>query len=152
MPASWILLPLAIPVAFVSIIIGIANHGRSALRIDPTSGAFEIHFDFPINKKARGFSLAFFTFLNSDNPFSSTPKGFLTRSVSAHESGHTLNTSVFGGVFLLVNGLDEVVLQPTSERGKLSLGELYSESRAPGTRRVANFPDAINSYLPIWSS
>ena len=151
MPLSWIVSGLGLLVAVYGIVTGISSHGRDIIRVDPTSGTLEIQFDFPINPQARGFSLGLFTFLNSGHAIPTSPEGFLTRSVSAHESGHTLNTGAFGGVFLLVGALDENVLR-SGDAAKLSLAELYAESRAPGTRRVADLPDKLNAYVPLWSS
>lgn len=152
MPLSWIVGAIGV-LAFVPFgVAGIARHGRDALRIDPTSGTLEVQVNFSdipgVLPEAVGFSLGFFTFLNTDL---TTPKSFLDRSVSAHEAGHTLDTGAFGGIFLLVNVFDEVVLR-VPPANFFTLGELYAESRAPGTLRVADHPTHICPYLPLWVS
>lgn len=152
MPLSWIVGAIGV-VAFVPFgTAGILRHGRDALRIDPTSGTLEVQVNFSdvpwASSGTSGFSLGFFTFLNTDTK---TPKSFLDRSVSAHESGHTLDTGAFGGIFLLVNAFDQNVLRALPD-SYYSLGEMYAESRAPGTSRVAIVPTHIRPYLPLWSS
>ncbi len=144
-PLSILVVILGIPVAIYGMISGAISHGSEVTRIDPTSGTWEIQFNFPFNNLAAGFSLGFFSFLNSGSISYSGLNSFLTKSVSAHESGHTLNTASFGGFFLLVDALDENVLLMNNSP-YLSFGELIAESRAPGTH--ANI---INPYLPIWS-
>jgi hypothetical protein len=150
MPTAWISAPIGLIIAIVAIPVGIVQNGRSALRIDPTSGAFEVHVNIPSNspnEEIGGFSIWIFTFVNTSA--STVPNftvGFLARSVSAHESGHTLNTSIFGSFFLLVNWIDQNFILPVGE-GKFTLAELYAESRVPGT----NSPDSLRSYLPLWS-
>lgn len=151
MPLSWIVGAIGV-LAFVPFgAAGVWRHGRDALRIDPTSGTLEVQVDFSdipgVPSLAVGFSLGLFTFLNSGF---TNPRSFLDRSVSAHEAGHTLNTGAFGGIFLLVNALDENILR-TQPDNYLSLGELYAESRAPGTLRVADDASHICSYLPLWT-
>jgi hypothetical protein len=152
MPLAW--LPGIIGlVAFIPLAVaGIFQHGLDALRIDPTSGTLETQADFSglpgVPALAVGVSLGLFSFLNTAI---SGPKSFLARSVSAHEAAHTLNTGAFGGVFLLFNALDEIVLRARPD-AYFSLGELYAESRAPGTQRAAERPGFINAYLPLWSA
>ena len=152
MPLSWIVDAIGVVLFVPFAAAGILRHGRDALRLDPTSGTLETQFDFSdipiIPSDTNGFSLGFFTYLNSDT---TNPRSFLNRSVSAHEAGHTLDTGAFGGVFLLVNALDENVLR-TPPANFLSLGELYSESRAPGTYQVGPPPGHICPYVPLWSS
>lgn len=150
MPLAWIpgVIGLLAFIPFAG--FGLAQHGRDALRIDPSSGTLETQVDFSsiplVSPLAIGFSLGFFTFLNTNL---TSPKSFLTPSVSAHESGHTLNTGAFGGVFLLFNAVDENVFRTPTD-SYYSLGELYAESRAAGSQSVASTPDFINPYLPHW--
>jgi hypothetical protein len=152
MPLSWLVGAIGVVALVPFGAAGIVRHGRDAFRVDPTSGTFEVQVDFTdipgVPPQAIGFSLGFFTFLNTATTI---PRSFLDRSVSAHEAGHTLDTGAFGGIFLLVNALDENILR-TPPDNYLSLGEMYAESRAPGTLRVATQPNHICPYLPLWSS
>jgi hypothetical protein len=159
MPLAW--LPSVIGLlTFVPLaIIGIVQHGLDALRIDPTSGALETHVDYssiPGIPPLRGFTQGLFSFVK---PTATTPspKRFLERSTSAHESAHVLCIAAFGGVFWLANFIDQILLRAPAN-ARFSLGELYAESRAPGsvlTAEVAGVPgleDYVNAYLPLWGA
>jgi hypothetical protein len=61
---------------------------------------------------------------------------FVGPTISAHEIGHTLNTSAMGGVVLWINAIDENI--PPFRRGALAYGELLAESHSfqPGRNAV----------------
>tara|TARA_R110000737_G_scaffold62672_2_gene90076 strand:- start:946 stop:1824 length:879 start_codon:yes stop_codon:yes gene_type:complete len=149
MPLAILSAPVALITALYAIPAAIIQHGKSALRVDPTSGALEIRFNFPdilVLGSVRGVSIWIFTYINTDiTPLPDFGVGFLSPSVSAHESGHTLNTSIFGSFFLLINWIDENITAAPGE-SFYSLAELYAESRSPGTSHPST-----SSYLPLWS-
>lgn len=61
---------------------------------------------------------------------------FVGATISAHEIGHTLNTSSMSGVVLWINAVDENI--PPFRRGALAYGELLAESHSaqPGRNFV----------------
>jgi hypothetical protein len=87
-----------------------------------------------------GFSLGKFNFLIQATAGPSTglasQGAFTGATVSAHEIGHSLNTSAMGGVVLWINAIDENV--PPFSAGALAYGELLAESHSlrPGRNAV----------------
>ena len=58
---------------------------------------------------------------------------FNVPGLSAHETGHSLNTGALGGFFLWVNAIDENL--PPFNNGARAYGELCAESHLPGAGR-----------------
>jgi hypothetical protein len=131
MPLSF--LATCVGLVFLTVLapIAIAQFGLAALRFNFAQGNIELTINFsaltgPITGTA-GFSLGNLTFLFNGPPAASQTS-FFGPGTATHEVGHTMNTSVLGGFFLIVNGVDQNIFPP---RGVRSWGELCAESHFP---------------------
>lgn len=121
----------------------LASLGPGALRFDFTTGVVEstgglVGVTGFVNG---GFSLGNFTFLS---PLAGVGTGiqssFIAPGVSSHETGHSLNTAAFGGIFLWINAVDQNL--PPFLRGQDAYGELTADS---------HFPNNASRQVRLWT-
>lgn len=143
LPISYIATAVGFLLFVVNAPIAFALGGIGAFRIDWSTGVIETSGGFVGNPSLTGaftggFSLGNFNFLTAPG----LQDSFLARGLSAHETGHTLNTAAYGGIVLWINAVDENILPV---RRNLAYGELTAESHAqalpvaPGAARVDFF-------------
>lgn len=144
-PVSWIAtLPGLILFIFNGIAWLVTRNQPYSVALDFTTGVVESSDGFILNWSGfnGGFSLGNFVFLMRQT----TTAAFTVSSVSAHETGHSLNTAAFGGVVLWINAVDEN-LAPFA-RQNLAYGELLAEGHSatmpPGT------PPRTDFSLALW--
>jgi hypothetical protein len=144
LPVSWIAtLPGLILFIFNGIAWAVTQNRPYSVALDFTTGVVESADGFILNWSPfnGGFSLGNFVFLMRQ----ATPATFTVSSVSAHETGHSLNTAAFGGVVLWINAVDEN-LAPFG-RHNLAYGELLAEGHSatmpPGTPPRTDFSVAM---------
>jgi hypothetical protein len=136
---GWLLFIINAPFA-------LATGGTRAFRVDYRTGAVEssgglVGIPALNGGFTGGFSLGNFNFLTSPLLQGS----FTAQTLSAHESGHTLNTAAFGGVMLWINAVDENV--PPFTKRNLAYGELTTESHA---QAMAAPPARITFFVGLW--
>jgi len=126
--------------------LAFAGGGIAAFRIDWTTGVIESAgglVGLPMFAgRFLGFSLGNFNFLFAPG----LQDSFFGSGLSSHESGHTLNTAVFGGVVLWINAIDENVLPG---RMNFAYGELAADSHAQGLPAI---PGALHNdfFITLW--
>ncbi|MEO6446853.1 MAG: hypothetical protein ABIZ91_17380 [Gemmatimonadaceae bacterium] len=126
LPMSWLAAAVGLALFLASVLIGPFVRMPSSVRVDWQMGVVETSGGFCACTGYRGgFSLGNFNFFSSPQ-LAGAPNA---PSLSAHESGHTLNTAAMGGVMLWINALDENY--PVFRRN-LAYAELLAESRAQG--------------------
>jgi hypothetical protein len=154
---AWVA-PMSYLATFVGFVLFLFNFpfslftlGLGAFRVDFRSGNVESTggiqafianaFGYPpATLPVGGYSLGNFNFLvpRAGGPVVglAAQSPFVGPTVSAHEIGHTLNTSAMGGVILWINAIDENI--PPFRKGALAYGELLAESHSdrPGASRV----------------
>jgi hypothetical protein len=139
-PLSYLATGVGLLLFIVNIPFAFAAFGIRAFAIDWTTGVIETRGGLSgITGFPGGFSLGNFTYLanRSASMAGPAPARFVTPSVSSHETGHSLNTAVMGGVVLWINAVDENI---APIRQNLAYGELAAESHTrnlPGTSRAA---------------
>jgi hypothetical protein len=136
---GWLLFMINAPFA-------LAAGGIGAFRVDYRTGAVEsagglVGIPALNGGFVGGFSLGNFNFLTSPLLQGS----FSAQTLSAHESGHTLNTAAFGGVMLWINAVDENV--PPFAKHNLAYGELTTESHA---QAMAAPPTRVSFFVNLW--
>jgi hypothetical protein len=142
-PLSYFATAVGLLLFIVNIPFAFAAFGIGAFAMDWTTGVIETNGGITgITGFSGGFSLGNFTFLAGPIA-TATPALFTVPSTSSHETGHSLNTSAFGGIVLWINAIDENVL-PT--RINLAYGELTAEGHS---RNMPGTPTADYS-LRIW--
>jgi len=124
--------------------------GIGAFRIDFRTGVIETTggiqaivanaFGYPGAPALNGaFSLGNFNFVvpATAGPLTglASQSAFTGPTISAHEIGHTLNTSAMGGIVLWINAVDENL--PPFNNGALAYGELLAESHSARPGRTA---------------
>lgn len=136
-PMSYIATAVGLLLFVVNFAFSFAALGLNAFRIDWTTGVITSSdgiltwVNGNIAPLAAGFSLGNFVFLDA----SPGPDEFTEPGVPSHETGHSLNTALAGGIVLWINAVDENFGANTA-RQNLAYGELLAEghSRAmPGT-------------------
>lgn len=144
--SAW-LFPMSYPATAVGLLlflfnapVAFATLGIGAFRIDFTTGVLETAGGLTgVTGFVGGFSLGNFNFLTPTVGQGS----FTAATISAHETGHTLNTAVMSGVVLWINAVDENVFP---RRVNLAYGELLAESHTMG---LAGPPRAA-FFVRIW--
>lgn len=150
-PMSYIATAIGFLLFVVNAPFALAAFGFAAFRLDFLTGVIETTGGIQATvSRATGYpgaaglagaySLGNFNFvvpatagpltgLASQSPFTGP-------TLSAHEIGHSLNTSAMGGIVLWINAVDENL--PPFSRGALAYGELMAESHAfqPGRTAV----------------
>jgi hypothetical protein len=147
-PMSWFATIVGAPLFVINFPFALAAGGIRAFRVDQRVGAIESSGGLVGNPALNGgfvggFSLGNFNFLTSPRLQGS----FTAQTLSAHESGHTLNTAAFGGVMLWINAVDENI--PPFAKYNLAYGELTTESHAQG---MAPSPARITFFVNLWGT
>jgi len=150
-PMSYIATFVGFLLFLINAPFALAAFGLAAFRIDFLTGVVDTTggiqatiaraFGYPPGAGTAGaFSLGNFTFVI---PATAGPavglasqSAFVGPTISAHEIGHTLNTSAMGGIVLWFNAVDENL--PPFARGALAYPEMLAESHAmrPGATAV----------------
>jgi hypothetical protein len=135
--AGIILFIVNLPLSLISLGIGAFRIDLRTGTIETTSGVLGI-FSRALGRypaaptQAGGFSLGNFNFLIPAiaGPLTglAAQSAFVGPTLSAHEIGHTLNTSAMGGIVLWINAIDENV--PPFRNGASAYGELLAESHS----------------------
>lgn len=142
-PTSYLVIPLGIVLFLINLPSALLTFGPTAVRIDILTGTIETSGGAVAGIRLFGstspaYNLGTFSFLTPSLGGIRTPFG--TPGLSAHETGHTLTVSAFGGVFGWINAIDENL--PPFNRGATAYGELIPESHfARGSRR----------FVGVWS-
>lgn len=137
MPYTWLATAVGLLLFLITFPIALGQSGSTALRFDFTTATIEVSINLSaISGFSGGFSLGNFTFLM---PGPGMQSAFNVPGLSTHETGHTLNSAVFGGAFLWINAIDENL---PGRIGPNSWGELLAES---------HFPRANSPYSPLWT-
>lgn len=130
LPVSYLATAVGLLLFVLNAPLALAFGGIGAFRIDWSTGVIETSggiLALPFMPTSYGaFSLGNFTFVRITLGGTS----FLVNGLSAHETGHTLNTAALGGVVLWINAIDENV--PPVKKLNLAYGELTAESHAQG--------------------
>jgi hypothetical protein len=111
---------------FVNIPFAILSFGSRAFNFDWTTGVVHTAGGLAIiatSPTTGGFCVGNFTFVRAVP----VAGAFTAPSVDSHETGHSLNTALFGGVVLWINAIDQNILPP---RRNLAYGELTAEGHA----------------------
>jgi hypothetical protein len=96
----------------------------TVFRIDWTTGVVESTGGLAgVTGYSGGFSLGNFNFLTPGLPGGS----FASPSTSSHETGHSLNTALMGGVVLWINAVDQNIWPV---RAAIAYGELLAEGHS----------------------
>ena len=146
-PMSYIATAAGLLLFVVNFPFSFTALGWKAFRLDWTTGVMTsadgilTFLNNNVTYLADGFSLGNFVFLDA----APAAGDFTAPSTPSHETGHSLNTSLMGGVVLWINAVDENV-GGNKARQNLAYGELLAEGhsrRMPGT--------AIKDYsLALW--
>jgi hypothetical protein len=145
-PMSWFATIVGALLFVINFPFAVAAGGIRALRVDYRVGAIEssgglVGIPALNGGFVGGFSLGNFNFLTSPRLQGS----FTAQTLSAHESGHTLNTAAFGGVMLWINAVDENI--PPFAKYNLAYGELTTESHA---QAMPAPPARITFFVSLW--
>jgi hypothetical protein len=130
LPLNYLMLPVGLLLFLIAAPFAIAAPAPSGVRWDWLTWTFETSGGLvlvtfvpgPAGKKP-SFNIGNFTFLPG------APSGF-TSGVSAHETGHTLSGSAFGGFFYWIGAVDENV--PPLARGTAAYSEMLANSHFGG--------------------
>jgi len=149
-PMSYIATAVGFLLFLVNAPFALVAFGIGAFRIDFRTGVIETTggiqatvanaTGYPGSTALAGaFSLGNFNFVvpATTGPIAglASQSAFTGPTISAHEIGHTLNTSAVGGVVLWINAVDENL--PPFSRGALAYAELLAESHALQPGRTA---------------
>ena len=145
-PMSWFATPVGALLFIINLPFALAAGGIRAIRVNYRVGAIEssgglVGIPALNGGFVGGFSLGNFNFLTSRLLQGS----FTAQTLSAHESGHTLNTAAFGGVMLWINAVDENI--PPFAKYNLAYGELTTESHA---QRMPAPPARVTFFVSLW--
>jgi hypothetical protein len=150
-PMSYLATGVGFVLFLVNLPFAVVAFGMAAVRIDfrtatiETTGGIQATvaraFGYPGAATLVGaYSLGNFNFVVHATAGPSaglaSQSAFIGPTISAHEVGHTLNTSAMGGVVLWINAIDENI--PPFSNGALAYGELLAESHSlrPGANAV----------------
>lgn len=123
-PVSWAATIVGLGLFLINLIPAYAAGGVRAFRLDWTTGVIDTTGGLTgITGFAGGFSLGNFIFLTAPRD----PGTATQPSTASHESGHSLNTALFGGIVLWINAVDENVWP---RRRNLAYGEMCAEGHA----------------------
>jgi hypothetical protein len=127
MPMSYVATTFGFLLFVLNLPFAIAAFGLAAVKLDGLTGTIETTGGalIGITGFSGGFNLGNFTFITPRPPAAAA---FGIPSLSAHETGHTLNVAAFSGVFQWINAVDE---NPPINRRRLAYGELTAESHFP---------------------
>jgi hypothetical protein len=138
-PLSWVATVVGLALFILNIPFAFGAGGIGAFRIDWTTGVIETAGGLPTPFFSGGFSLGNFNFMTVP------VTGFGLPGTSAHETGHSLNTAVGGGIVLWINAVDENVFPA---RWNLAYGELLAEGHS---RAMPPPPPATADFsIRIW--
>lgn len=144
LPLSWLATIVGLLLFVVNLPIALALGTIAAFRLDWSTGVAETAGGVSgITGFVGGFSLGNFNFLTT----MTLQDNFLGRGISAHETGHSLNTAAFGGIVLWINAVDENV--PPMRRMNLAYGELTAESHAQGLPVIPGAP-WVDFFVRTW--
>ncbi|HYI39927.1 MAG TPA: hypothetical protein VE053_06380 [Allosphingosinicella sp.] len=144
-PISYVATAVGLLLFVVNLPFSFGALGPNAFRVDWTTGvitsadgilAFVNNNIFPA---ADGFSLGNFVFLHA----APGPDAFTEPGVPSHETGHSLNTGLMGGIVLWINAVDENIWPA---RANLAYGELMAE----GHSQAMPGPVDDDYALPLW--
>lgn len=125
-PVSWVATIFGLALFLINIPFAFTQFGRNAFQLDWTTGVIASAGGIA-RPAAGGYSLGNFIFTRLTLPAGS----FNTPSTASHETGHSLNTAVCGGIALWIDAVDEN-LWPM--RRNLAYGELCAEGHARAMR------------------
>lgn len=125
LPLNYLMLPLGVLLFVVAAPFAIAAAPAGGVRWDWLTWTVETSGGFVLTTFARtAFNIGNFTFIPG------APTSFATAGVSAHETGHTLNGSAFGGFFYWIGAVDENV--PPLMRGAAAHSEMLADGHFGG--------------------
>lgn len=105
LPMNYLMLPLGVLLFLIAAPFALVAGGTAAIRWDWLTWTVETNGGFILTTFGRAggaFNIGNFTFIVT------TPATFtFTSGLSAHETGHTLNGSAFGGFFYWIGAVDE---------------------------------------------
>jgi hypothetical protein len=137
LPLNYLMLPLGVLVFLITAPFALAAPGGS-VRWDWLTWTVETAGGAALGATGfrGGFNIGNFTFIA---PGVTVSAGFTT-GLSAHETGHTLSGSAFGGFFYWIGAVDENV--PPLARGPAAYSELLAESHFSGPTG--------GPFIPMW--
>jgi len=135
MPLSLLATAAGLLLFIVFLPFALAAFGPSALLFNPLQGNIQLTVNLSALTGSPGFSIGNFNFLTPGPPVAGPTAStvFVMPGSPAHEAGHTMNTSVLGVFFLIVNAIDENWIPGRQAR---SWGELFAESNRPRPRWI----------------
>jgi hypothetical protein len=128
LPMNYLMLPLGVLLFLIAAPFALAAGGPAAIRWDWLTWTVETNGGFILatfGPPGGAFNIGNFTFITT------TPAMFtFTSGLSAHETGHTLNGSAFGGFFYWIGAVDENV--PPLARGRAANSEMLADDHFGG--------------------
>lgn len=131
LPLNYLMLPLGVLVFIVTAPFALAAPaGTGSVRWDWLTWTIETAGGAALalaTSAATGFNIGNFTFI----PVAAATSPAFTTGVSAHETGHTLSGSAFGGFFYWIGAVDENLIPGAmagTVRGVAAYSELLAES------------------------
>jgi hypothetical protein len=148
MPMSYLATAVGFVLFVINLPFAVAAFGLGAVRPDFLTGTIETTGGAVIGVTgfSGGFNLGNFTFITPGPP---AGLAFGAPSLSAHETGHTLNVAAFSAAFHWINAIDE---NPPITRRTLAYGELTAESHFP--RAILTLPSGLvlrRLHVRVWS-
>jgi hypothetical protein len=142
LPLNYLMLPLGVLLFVVSAPFALAAPaGTGSVRWDWLTWTIETAGGAVLALASAPFNVGNFTFI----PPGVTTSPAFTSGVSAHETGHTLNGSAFGGFFYWIGAVDENLV-PGPVAGTVRGAAAYSEMLAEG-----HFgPGPGRPFIPMW--
>lgn len=128
LPLNYLMLPLGVLLFIITAPFALAAPaGTGSVRWDWLTWTIETAGGAALALASNPFNVGNFTFIP---PGTATSPGFTT-GASAHETGHTLSGSAFGGFFYWIGAVDENFVPsatPGRARGLAAYSELLAES------------------------
>jgi len=128
LPMNYLMLPLGVLLFLIAAPFALIAGGPAAIRWDWLTWTVETNGGFILTTFGRAgsaFNIGNFTFIVT------TPATFtFTSGLSAHETGHTLNNSAFGGFVYWIGAVDENV--PPLARGAAANTEMLADDHFGG--------------------
>ena len=135
LPLNYLMLPLGVLLFAVSAPAALAAPaGTGGVNWDWLTWTIETSGGAVLGVASAPFNVGNFTFLP---PGFATSAPAFTSGTSAHETGHTLNNSAFGGFFYWIGAADENIVRPIAGvSGVFAYAELFAEGHfGPGPGR-----------------
>ncbi len=154
---QWIM-PMSYLASFIGLLLFLFNLITSLLtasatyrvNLDFTTGVIETANGFisTISTYTGGFSLGTFNiYMGTSPPIATPPASFTIPALSAHETGHSLNTAAFGGVVLWINAVDQNVWPV---RSNFAYGELMAQAHSRRMAAPSGMPAEADFDVRVW--